>query len=105
MQNNTKIKQLLQAQKKKTFYYVLTLSLLAYSLPRFVHLVSCPRTLLGQCRWNGLSKDTGFTRSFLCASNETDISNNISKAGESEAAMQTLSNYCCGPMITAKIQL
>lgn len=27
------------------------------------------------------------------------FSNNISKAGESEAAMQTLSNYCCGPVI------
>lgn len=58
-----------------------------------------PVGIWAECRWNGLSKDTGFTRSSLCASNETDFSNNISKAGESEAAMQTLSNYCCGPVI------
>lgn len=58
-----------------------------------------PVWIWAQCRWNGLSKDTGFTRSSLCAPNETDFSNNISKAGESEAAMHTLSNYCCGPVI------
>lgn len=39
MQNNTKIKQLLQAQKKKkAFYYVLALSLLAYLLTPFLAL-------------------------------------------------------------------
>lgn len=58
-----------------------------------------PVWIWAQCRWNGLGKDTGFTRSSLCAPNETDFSNNISKAGESEAAMHTFSNYCCGPVI------
>lgn len=70
------------------------------SLPRSVHLVSCPGTLLGyELSVAGMAWAKTQARSSLCASNETDCSNNISKAGESEATMQTLSNYCCGPVI------
>lgn len=88
--------------KRNAIYYRRSLSLLAYSLPRSVHLVSRLGTLLGyELSVAGMApaKTRGFTRRSLCASNETDFSNNISKAGESEAAMQTLRNYCCGPVI------
>lgn len=33
--------------KRNAIYYILSLSLFAYSLPHSVHLVSRPRTLLG----------------------------------------------------------
>lgn len=62
--------------------------------------VSRPRILLGSepsVIAHGLDED--FTGRSLRAANETEFSNNISKASESEAAMQTLSNYCCGPVI------
>ena len=88
--------------KQNAIYYRRSLSLLADSLPRSVHLVSRLGTLLGyELSVAGMAraKTRGFTRRSLCASNETDFSNNISKAGESEAAMQTLRNYCCGPVI------
>lgn len=52
-----------------------------------------------ECHWNGLSKDTSFTRCSLCAPNEKGFSNKIFNVSESYAAMQTHSNYCCGVAI------